>query len=403
MARLSRILVVNAGSSSLKISVLEEGDKGDAVVAARKVDDWDGEDTSELGRLADSAGHIDAVGHRVVHGGPDLRVPILLDATTEASIETLIPLAPLHQRRALAGVRAARRVFGSIPAVACFDTAFHATLPAAAATYALPAAWRRLGVRRYGFHGLSHAWVSRRAAEMLGRPVEDLRVVSAHLGAGASLCATAGGVSVDTTMGFTPLEGLVMATRAGSVDPGALLWLQHEHGISAREIQAGLEEESGLLGLSGGSGDMRDVEAGLDRGDEAARLAYDVYLHRLRTSIGAMVASLEGLDVLVFTGGTGEHSARVRADACAGLAHIGVGLSLSLNTAAAPDVNVSQTDAPVATLVIASREDLEIAAETRRVLTGKSLVCGPRPDLDQPTSEGPLTLVPPDSPPHSGA
>ncbi|MEY2567327.1 MAG: acetate kinase [Actinomycetota bacterium] len=369
MAWLSRVLVVNAGSSSLKVSVLDEDD---VIVTTLEVRDWDGEDTSALGRVTDCAGPIDVVGHRVVHGGPDLREPVVLDATTEAVIESLTPLAPLHQARALAGIRAARQVCKSIPAVACFDTAFHATLPVAAATYALPLEWRRLGVRRYGFHGLSHAWASRRAAAMLERPIEGLRMVSAHLGAGASLCAVAGGVSIDTTMGFTPLEGLVMATRAGSVDPGALLWLQREHGISAREIEAGLEEASGLLGLFGGSGDMRDVEAGVDRGDDDARLAYDVYLHRLRSSIGAMAASLEGLDVLVFTGGTGEHSARVRADACSGLAHLGVGLDQSRNTAAVPDADVSGRNASVATLVIAAREDRQIAREARQVLSGFS-------------------------------
>jgi acetate kinase len=336
---LSRVLVVNAGSSSLKLGVLD----GDEVVGQCEIDDWDGVDTSALSHLVERVGGIDAVGHRVVHGGPTCRGPVILDAHTEAAIEALSPLAPLHQPRSLAGIRAARRVVPGIPAVACFDTAFHVTLPVAAATYAIPLAWRRMGVRRYGFHGLSHAWASARAAELLGRPIDELRLVTAHLGAGASLCAVAGGRSVDTTMGFTPLDGLVMATRSGSVDPGVLMWLQREQGLSVDEIEKGLEEESGLLGLSGTSGDMRDVEAGLDRGEETARLAYDVYIHRLRSQVGAMTASLGGLDALVFTGGVGENSARVRAD-----------------------VNEGHESTPV--LVVACREDLQIAAETRYAL-----------------------------------
>ncbi|MCU1449688.1 MAG: acetate/propionate family kinase [Acidimicrobiales bacterium] len=361
---MSLVLVVNAGSSSLKLSVL---DSGDEVVAASEAEDWDGNDVSVLARVVEQAGPLDAVGHRVVHGGPDLRGPVVIDAETETAIEALTPLAPLHQPRALAGIRAADRLLPDVPAVACFDTAFHATLPAAEATYALPLAWRRLGVRRYGFHGLSHEWASRRAGELLGRPVEELRLVTAHLGAGASLCAVGGGKSVATTMGFTPLDGLVMATRAGSIDPGVLLWLQQEHGLSASEIESALEHQSGLLALFG-SGDMRDVEAALARDDDAAGLAYGVYLHRLRSSVAAMAASLGGLDALVFTGGVGEHSARVRVDTCSGLAFLGLAVDSTANDAAVPDANVGDADAPAATLVVASREDRQIAGETRRVL-----------------------------------
>jgi acetate kinase len=362
---MSLVLVVNAGSSSLKLSVLDDAD---AVVAASEVEDWDGEDTSALAQVVERAGTPDAAGHRVVHGGPDLRDPVVIDAGTEAAIEALTPLAPLHQPRALAGIRAARRLLPTVPAVACFDTAFHATLPAAAATYALPLAWRRMGVRRYGFHGLSHAWASRRAAELLARPIEDLRLVTAHLGAGASLCAVAGGRSVDTTMGFTPLDGLVMATRAGSIDPGALLWLQREHGTSSSEIEEALEHRSGLLGLFGASGDMRDVEVGLARGDDAARLAYDVYLHRLRSLVAAMAGAMDGIDALVFTGGVGENSSQVRADACSGLTHLGLVVDPAANAATGADAEVGAADGSAATLVVVSREDRQIAAETRRTL-----------------------------------
>jgi acetate kinase len=343
-------------------------DEDGTVLAAHEDQAWDGRDTSALDGAVAEVDAVDAVGHRVVHGGPHLHGPVVLDAATEATIEALTPLAPLHQARALAGIRAAARVVPGVPAVACFDTAFHATLPAAVTTYAIPLAWRDLGVRRYGFHGLSHQWASRRAAELLGRPIGDLRLVTAHLGAGASLCAVAAGRSVDTTMGFTPLDGLVMATRAGSVDPGAILWLQREAGIAAAEIEMALEHDSGLRGLFASSGDMREVELGLAAGDGAAQLAYDVYVHRLRSSIGAMVASLGGLDALVFTGGVGEHSPRLRADASAGLAHLGLRVDGPANDGATADADVSAGNCTARTLVVTAREDRQIAADTRRTL-----------------------------------
>lgn len=361
-----RVLVVNAGSSSLKVAVVE----GTEVVTADHLDAWDGTDTAAIRRVADAAGGIDAIGHRVVHGGPDRRGAAVLDAAVEAAIENLIPLAPLHQPRGLAGIRAARDAYPHVPAVVCFDTAFHATLPAAAFTYAVPAAWtQQLGIRRYGFHGLNHAWASRRAATMVGRPVDQLRTVVAHLGAGASLCAVAGGRSVDTTMGFTPLEGLMMATRSGSVDPGVILWLQRHHGLTADEIDDALEHRSGLLGVSEVSGDLRAVLAAAGAGDERARLAIDVYVHRLRAGIAAMTASLGGLDVLVFTGGVGEHATEVRSRTTAGLRFLGVEVDTGRNEAAStcPDDTDVTSDAAatgtVRTVVVHAREDLEIAAE----------------------------------------
>jgi acetate kinase len=247
------------------------------------------------------------------------------------------------------------------PAVACFDTAFHATLPAAAATYAVPAAWReRWGLRRYGFHGLSHAYASRRAAELTGAR----RIVTCHLGAGASLAAVRDGRSVDTTMGFTPLEGLVMATRSGSVDPGLLLWLLEREGVGVREMAEALEHDSGLLALAG-TADMREV---LARADEGAQLALDVYCHRLRAGIAAMAAALDGLDALVFTGGVGERAPAVRAAAADGLRFLGVALDGGRNDAANGDADVSAAGAPVRTLVVSAREDLEIAAQVRALL-----------------------------------
>src|SRR5215210_7540118 len=267
----------------------------------------DGFDRDELAAfLGDS--EVDAVGHRVVHGGSTFTQPTVLDRTVVEDLRSLTELAPLHQPKSLAGIDAVDAVLPDTPAVACFDTAFHATLPEAASTYAVPAEWRsRWGVRRYGFHGLSHAYASRRAAELVGRPPDGLRVVVCHLGAGASLCAVLDGRSVDTTMGFTPLEGLVMATRSGSVDPGLLLWLQRHEGISSEEMADALEHESGLLGIAG-TADMREL---LARNDPDAQLALGVYIHRLRAGIAAMVASLGGLDALVFTGGVGERAARV--------------------------------------------------------------------------------------------
>jgi acetate kinase len=241
-------------------------------------------------------------------------------------------------------------------------------LPQAAATYALPAEWReRWGLRRYGFHGLSHAWIARRAPELLGRNASGLRIVSCHLGAGASLCAIKDGRSLDTTMGFTPLEGLVMATRSGSVDPGMLLWLLEHERMSPAELADALEHRSGMLGLTG-SADMREILACADSGDACARLAVDVYVHRLRAGIAAMAAALGGLDALVFTGGVGERSSEVRAQAAAGLGFLGVAVDGARNNGMQADGEIGVQDARVRTLVLSAREDLEMSRQVRRVL-----------------------------------
>jgi acetate kinase len=263
-------------------------------------------------------------------------------------------------------MRALAALAPGLPTVACFDTAFHATMPAAASTYAIPSAWTdRWPLRRYGFHGLSHAYASRRAAELLDRPLAELRIVSAHLGAGASLAAVEGGRSVDTTMGFTPLEGLVMATRSGSVDPGLLLWVQRHGGIDAEEMELALDRESGLLALSGRAGGMREVVAGLDEGDERCRLAFDTYVHRLAAGVAAMAAAMGGLDALVFTGGVGENSAPVRAAAARSTGFLGVDLDPEANAAPEGDALLSPPDAEVQTLLVEAREDVEIAAQVR--------------------------------------
>jgi acetate kinase len=361
-----RILVVNAGSSSLKLRVLDEAD---AVAASADLPAPRGETDAPAVRAAIAGfGPIDAVGHRIVHGGSEFSAPVRIDADVEARLAALTDLAPLHQPKSLAALAAVAAVLPGAPAVACFDTAFHATIPAAAATYALPREWRRRwDLRRFGFHGLSHAYASRRAAELLGRPAEGFRVVTCHLGAGASLAAVRDGRSVDTTMGFTPLEGLVMATRSGSVDPGLVLWLEEHAGMPSAELAATLEHRSGLLGLAG-TADMREV---LDReagGDADATLAIGVYVHRLRGAVAAMAAAMGGLDALVFTGGVGEHAPEVRARACDGLGFLGVALDASANEAAGGDRPIGGAGSDVAILVIESREDLEIARQVRGVL-----------------------------------
>ncbi|MGH8968699.1 MAG: acetate/propionate family kinase [Actinomycetes bacterium] len=361
-----RVLVVNAGSSSLKLRVLD----GEQVITSQDLPaDADGFDRDGLGEVLDGL-QVDAVGHRVVHGGTRFTEPVLLDPEVLRALRELGDLAPLHQPKSLAGIDAVGTALPGTPAVACFDTAFHARLPAAASTYALPLEWRqRWEVRRFGFHGLSHAYAARRAAEMVGRDSAHLRIVVCHLGAGSSLAAVADGRSRDTTMGFTPLEGLVMATRSGSVDPGLVLWLQEHAALSEHEVAQGLEHRSGLLGL-GGSSDMRDLLAQARTGAERAGLAVDVYVHRLVAGIGAMTASLGGLDVLVFTGGVGERSPEIRARASGPLRFLEVAVDGDRNRIAQGDADISAAEAPVRTLVVAAREDVEIARGVTTVLGG---------------------------------
>ena len=362
-----RVLVVNAGSSSLKLAVLD----GRHEEAATTVERWEGG-----GHLAPIEGFLEniegleAIGHRIVHGGPRLTEPVRIDDDVLDYLDSIEDLAPLHNPRAVAGIRSVRQLLPGIPEVACFDTAFHTHMPAAARTYALPKAWNeRWNLRRYGFHGLSHAYAVRRGAGLIARDPLDLRIVSCHLGAGASLTAVRAGRSVDTTMGFTPLEGLVMATRSGSVDPGLLLWLLEHGHVSASELGQTLESSAGLKGLSGTSGDLRDVLAARNRGDADAARAFDVFIHRLRREIGAMTASAGGLDLLVFTGGIGENAPEVRAEVAGGLGHLGVELAEDLNAGATSDADVSEPDAQVRTVVVAASEASEIARETSRVLS----------------------------------
>ncbi len=362
-----RVLVVNPGSSSLKLSVVED---------ARRVVEERDEDVAgphEVGeRVAAYVAQVeetDAAAARVVHGGPDFTRSVVVDRDVLAGLEGLTDLAPLHNPVGMAAVRALHARRPARPVVACFDTAFHASLPDAAAVYAIPWQWtERFGIRRYGFHGLSHSHAARRASDLTGRPAGELRVVTCHLGSGASLAAVEGGRSVDTTMGFTPLEGLVMSTRSGNLDPGAVTRLISRFGLDATQVEHALEHDSGLLGLSGRTADMKEV---LDSaaGDERARLARDVYVHRLRASIAAMSASLGGLDTLVFTGGVGERSAEIRARACAPLAHLGVRLDSQRNAdPGETDAELTGADSNVRILRVIAREDLEMAREVETLL-----------------------------------
>lgn len=361
-----RVLVLNAGSSSLKLSLVDANDR---VLVDKEFDVAEGRlDETQLATAIHAVEDVEAIGHRIVHGGPRYQASVRIDGEVIRYLVSVTDLAPLHLPAALAGIAAARELLPRVPGVACLDTAFHSTMPAAASTYAIPREWReRYGIRRYGFHGFSHAYAARRAAEMLGRSQTGLRVVTCHLGSGASLAAVAGGRSVDTTMGFTPLEGLVMATRSGTVDPGMLLWLQRHAGLEEPELTEALDRAGGLRALAG-TPDMREILKRISTGDESARLAFDVYIHRLRSLIASMAAAMGGLDALVFTGGVGENAPAVRAAAAGGLRFLGVEVGPTLNASLGPDNDISAPGAAVATLVVKSHEDVEVAREVRRVL-----------------------------------
>jgi len=310
-----------------------------------------------------------AVGHRVVHGGARFFEPTLISPLVEINIDELSVLAPLHNPGALQGIRAAKAAFGDLPHVAVFDTAFHQTLPPAAYTYAID---RELAeahrIRRYGFHGTSHKFVSEAAAAFLGRPLGDLRQIVFHLGNGASVTAVEGGRSVETSMGLTPLEGLVMGTRSGDIDPAVLFHLARRASLSIDDLDVLLNKKSGVLGLAGVS-DMRDIEDGVEAGDEDAVLALDVYLHRLRAYAGAYLAQLGGVDVISFTAGVGENSPIVRAGALATLGFAGVEIDPVRNETRARGIRVISTDAsPVTVLVVPTNEELEIARQTQQVV-----------------------------------
>jgi acetate kinase len=362
------VLVLNAGSSSLKWVVLNADTE---VVQNDGEATWEGTEVGrhdvELRAALDRAPEVQAVGLRVVHGGARFRAAVIVDDGVRDQILQLAELAPLHNPAAVAGIDAARARFPSVPQVAAFDTAFHATLPEAAAVYAVPWEWTTdWEVRRFGFHGLSVEYAVRRAADLLiGLP---RRMLVCHLGAGCSVTAVLDGRSVDTSMGFTPLEGLMMARRSGSVDPGMLLYLMRQHGLSAADLETALNERSGLLAVSGVSADMRQVLAAAERGNARAQLARDLFVRRIVGTIGAMVATLDGLDALIFTGGIGEHSATIRAAVCESLGYLGLSLDAPGNAATRADGDIAATDSAVRVLVIAAREDLAIVRHVVRAL-----------------------------------
>jgi acetate kinase len=356
-----RILAVNAGSSSLKLSVVGDDDRVEASQDA-------GGGADPIAALRDFAarvGDIDAVAHRLVHGGAAVRHAALVDDDVRRLLDAAVELAPLHVPPALALLDAARASVDR-PQIVCVDTAFHATIPDFATTYAVPADWRSWGVRRYGFHGLSYAWASRRSAQLLERSVDRLHVVIAHIGSGVSACAVRDGRSVDTSMGFTPLEGAVMASRSGTVDPGALLWLQDSHAVTADAMTRSLEHNSGLLGLCGFS-DVRDVEREAAQGNATCVLALDVYVHALSRVIGGLATSLDRVDALVFTGGVGEHSALIRSRVCLRLALLGLPAPLG---PAEGDAVIARSGSGPSVVVVTAREDAQMAREARRVLSG---------------------------------
>jgi acetate kinase len=393
-----RVLVVNTGSSSIKYRLFEMdgavvlaaglleriGEAGSTlthraegadplVVEDRVADHADGFDRvfRALGAAGGPGGELAGIGHRVVHGGDRLTAPTLLDDRAIEAIGEQAPLAPLHNPSNLLGIRIAMDRFPRTPQVAVFDTAFHQTMPPRAWRYALPAELAdRLRIRRYGFHGTSHAYVSRKAAELLDRPAGELHLITLHLGNGASVAAVAGGRCVDTSMGLTPLEGLVMGTRSGDLDPAVVFYLHREAGLSVDDIDDLLNKRSGMLGLAGAN-DMREVERRAAAGDRAAAEALDVYCYRVRKYVGAYAAALGRLDALVFTAGIGENSAGVRAGVCQGLEGLGIVLDRDRNRARSSGPRtVSADGGAVAVLVVPTDEELEIAEQTLAVVRG---------------------------------
>ncbi|NED49522.1 acetate kinase [Micromonospora aurantiaca] len=368
---MSRILVLNSGSSSVKYRLYDGDDVLDKGTVERIGEPGGGPADHEsavreiIGRL-DLTG-LSGVGHRVVHGGRKFSAPVRIDDPVVTAIEDLVPLAPLHNPANLAGIRVAREALPDTPQVAVFDTAFHHTLPEAGATYAIDKATaERYGVRRYGFHGTSHAYVSRRVADLLHRPYDELNTITLHLGNGASACAVQGGCSVATSMGMSPLEGLVMGTRSGDLDPTVIFHLRREGGMVVDDIDDLLNHRSGLLGLTGVN-DMREVLARRDAGDPDATLAFDVYCRRITGYVGAYYALLGRVDAIAFTAGVGEHAAPVRAASLAGLERLGVTVDPARNDGHGDRV-VSPDGAEVAVLVVGTDEEREIARETREVL-----------------------------------
>jgi acetate kinase len=362
-----RVLVLNAGSSSLKWVVLDAQTES---IQHQGSATWEGSEggrhATELASALREVQDVQAVGHRVVHGGSRFQHAVLVDQAVRDGIEALSDLAPLHNPAAVAGIDAATARFGpEMPQVAAFDTAFHASLPDAAAVYPLAWEWtQRWDLRRFGFHGLSVQYAVQRATQLLD--TQPRRLVVCHLGAGCSATAVLDGRSVDTSMGFTPLEGLMMVRRSGSIDPGLMLYLLRR--MSSEELDRGLNEQAGVAGVSGVSADLRAVLAAAEQGDQRSRLALDMFVHRVVSTVGGLLAVLGGLDALVFTGGIGEHSAELRRAICTMFEFLELRLDPKLNESAQADVDLSAAESAVRVLVVAAREDLSILRQLRRVL-----------------------------------
>jgi len=388
-----QILLLNAGSSSLKAALVRSSTEEELATAQA---DWAGDSSrfaihvrgtttarplagrshgdavrevvASLTSLAIPLDRLTAVGHRIVHGG-DFSRAVIVTPEIRARIQSLIDLAPLHNPPSLNALDAALQLFPGVPHIASFDTAFHATLPQEAWTYPIPAEWtRRWGIRRYGFHGLSHAYCSRRADELLGAR-KARRLVICHLGHGCSASAVVNGRCVETTMGFTPLEGLMMATRCGSIDPAIIPFVQQQHGLSAEGVAVALNRQSGLLGVSGLSADMREILAARSAGHTDADLAFRMYCRRVRQAIGAFAVTMGGLDAVVFTAGVGEHSAAVRAEICRGLECLGLELDPAANDSCPPDADIATPESHARILVIATREDKTMLRDIHDVLS----------------------------------
>ena len=375
---MSTVFVVNSGSSSIKYQLINTKVKEPLLSGLIERIGEPGSSIPDhafgmsvvLAKLGDLSRDIIAVGHRVVHGGSEFDGPTLITDEVEREIDSLSRLAPLHNPANLLGIRAARIALPDVPHVAVFDTAFHQTMPAASYTYAIDKEIAdKYRVRRYGFHGTSHKYVSEQAAVLLGKPLSSLRTIVLHLGNGASAAAIDGGKSIDTSMGMTPLQGLVMGTRSGDIDPAVLVHLNRAAGMTVGELDELLNRQSGLLGLTG-MGDMRDVQAAAMAGDEQAELALQVWRHRIRHYIGAYYAQLGGLDVLVFTAGVGENNALLRRRALAGLAHMGILIDNDRNELNSREARViSPVDAPVTVMVIPTNEELEIARQVESIVS----------------------------------
>ena len=375
---MAKILVLNAGSSSLKCALFEE--PGTKLLWEAQSDGAGGSPIDALpdllqplwsgpAKVIEDASKIDAVGHRVVHGGIDFRHPTRLTPAVRATIERLSEFAPIHNPVALAGMSGIDRILGtSVPQIAVFDTAFHASLPPANFVYPGPYEWLEQGIRKYGFHGISHQFTSRRTAALLHADLYNFRVITCHLGNGCSLAAIRNGCSIDTTMGFTPLDGLMMGSRSGSVDPGILIYLLKDRHMSAGELDQVLNRESGLKGISGLSGDMREILAAIDAGNSRAQLAFDMYVDRIRSQIGVMISSLDRVDAVVFTAGVGENSAPVRTAVCDSLEYFRVRLDEDKNNRSPVDEQISLPESGIRVMVVHTDEQWEIAQECAKLL-----------------------------------